>query len=39
VEPRERKSAIEEFQADQGIKLSGELDDATKAKIAEIHGC
>jgi N-acetylmuramoyl-L-alanine amidase len=39
VEPRERKSAIEEFQADQGMKLSGELDDATKAKIAEIHGC
>ena len=39
AEPRERRSAIEEFQADNKLTLSGELDDATRAKLEEIHGC
>jgi hypothetical protein len=36
---RERRAAIEEFQCDQGLALSGALDEDTKAKIEEVHGC
>jgi hypothetical protein len=39
AEPRERRAAIEEFQFDQGLTLSGTLDDDTKKKIEEIYGC
>lgn len=39
AEAREVRSAVEEFQCDQNLKLTGALDDATKAKIAEVHGC
>lgn len=39
AEEREQRSAIEEFQKDQAMALTGRLDDATRAKIAEIHGC
>jgi hypothetical protein len=35
---RERRAAIEEFQFDQGLTLSGKLDDDTKKKLEEIHG-
>ncbi len=31
--------AIEEFQCDYKIKITGEFDDATKAKLKEVHGC
>jgi hypothetical protein len=34
-----QKAAIEEFQHDNGVTLSGEADDATKSKLTEIHGC
>ncbi len=30
--------ALEEFQCDYGLKESGEFDNATKAKLEEIHG-
>jgi hypothetical protein len=39
LDARERRSAIEEFQRDQGLKLTGELDDDTKAKIEDVYGC
>lgn len=39
ADDRERRSAVEEFQADQGVQITGKLDDATKSKIAEIYGC
>jgi hypothetical protein len=31
--------AIEEFQCDQDVKVSGKLDDSTKAKLKQVHGC
>lgn len=31
--------AIEEFQCDHGLKISGQPDAATLAKLKEIHGC
>ncbi len=31
--------AIEEFQLDYKIKVTGELDDTTKSKLKEAHGC
>jgi len=34
----ELKSALEEFQCDQKIDITGENDDATQGKILEIHG-
>jgi len=39
ADERERRSAVEEFQADHDVALSGQLDDATRAKLIEIHGC
>lgn len=39
LDERERRSAIEEFQHDQGLTLTGQLDDDTKAKIEEVYGC
>jgi N-acetylmuramoyl-L-alanine amidase len=37
--PDEDHIALEDFQADQGLPITGELDDATRAKIAKAHGC
>jgi hypothetical protein len=34
----ELRSAIEEFQCDQGVKVTGEQDATTRAKLLEIHG-
>jgi len=31
--------ALQDFQAEYKIKLSGQLDDATKAKLVEVYGC
>jgi hypothetical protein len=39
ADARERRAALEEFQLDQGLTLTGELDDATRAKIEEVYGC
>lgn len=36
---RLQANAVEEFQCDHGMRVTGLLDDATKAKIQEIHGC
>lgn len=33
------RQAIEEFQCDQGLKVTGDLDDATKTKLKALHGC
>ena len=35
----ERRSAIEEFQHDYGLPVTGDLDESTTAKLEEIHGC
>jgi N-acetylmuramoyl-L-alanine amidase len=32
------RADIEEFQCDHDLKVTGELDDATKAKLKEVHG-
>lgn len=32
------RSAVEEFQCDQGMKVTGECDGATQAKLLEVHG-
>jgi hypothetical protein len=34
----ELRSALEEFQCDYGLQLTGEEDDATKAKLLEVFG-
>lgn len=39
ADDREQRSAIEEFQADQSLSVTGHLDDGTRTKIAEIYGC
>jgi hypothetical protein len=31
--------ALQDFQAEYKIKLSGQLDDATKAKLVDVYGC
>lgn len=33
------RSAVEEFQCDQGIPVTGVFDAATQAKLLEAHGC
>lgn len=33
------ESAIEEFQCEQGLPVTGECDSATQAKLQEMHGC
>jgi N-acetylmuramoyl-L-alanine amidase len=33
------RNAIEEFQCDYGLKVTGELDNATRAKLKDQHGC
>jgi N-acetylmuramoyl-L-alanine amidase len=38
TDPHELQSDIEEFQCDFGLKVTGELDGPTKAKLKEIHG-
>lgn len=35
----ELRSAIEEFQCDHGLKVSGIFDAATKDKLREVYGC
>ena len=33
------KSAIEEFQCDNGLTVDGDCGPGTQAKLKEIHGC
>ncbi|MEP7119801.1 MAG: peptidoglycan-binding domain-containing protein [Byssovorax sp.] len=35
----ELRAAIEEFQLDGGLGVTGEMDDATQARLRELHGC
>jgi N-acetylmuramoyl-L-alanine amidase len=35
----ELRAAIEEFQFDNSLSVTGEMDSATQAKLEEIHGC
>jgi hypothetical protein len=35
----ELRLALQEFQADHELPFTGELDDATRAKLADVHGC
>jgi hypothetical protein len=39
IRDRELQSAIEEFQCDNGIPLSGVMDDATISALRDVHGC
>lgn len=39
VDEAELRAAIEEFQCDQGLDLTGECDGPTRAKLEEVHGC
>lgn len=39
VDEAELSAAISEFQCDQKLKITGECDSATRAKLEEIHGC
>jgi hypothetical protein len=38
-DPAALREAVEEFQCDFKIKITGEPDDATRAKLKEVHGC
>ncbi len=40
-DPQDRaiRSAVEEFQCDQGLTVTGDMDPATQKKLAEAHGC
>lgn len=35
----ELRIALEDFQQQAGLDVTGEIDDATKAKLLKIHGC
>jgi len=37
--PEALKSAIEEFQCDQNLKVTGVCDATTQSKLKEVHGC
>ena len=38
-ERAERRGAIEEFQLENGLKVTGELDDATGSRLEAVYGC
>lgn len=33
------RSAVEEFQCDQGLAVTGEMDATTRSKLRQVHGC
>ena len=37
--PLQFRSAVEEFQCDQGMKVTGDMDAATRARLEKVHGC
>ena len=39
IDEMELRSAIEEFQCDQELEVTGECDAETQAKLEEVHGC
>lgn len=39
IRTRELQAAIEEFQCDQGLPLTGAMDDATVSALRDVHGC
>lgn len=39
VDPLQFRSAVEEFQCDNGLDVTGECDATTQAKLKEIHEC
>ena len=38
-DPDRFKSAVEEFQCDNGLKVDGVCDAATQSKLKQVHGC
>jgi Putative peptidoglycan binding domain len=38
TEPQTRQTAIEEFEVDNGLPVTGEISGATLAKLVEVHG-
>jgi LysM repeat protein len=38
-DPESFRSAVEEFQCDNGIKVTGVCDGATQSKLESVHGC
>ncbi|MEM6992603.1 MAG: peptidoglycan-binding domain-containing protein, partial [Myxococcota bacterium] len=38
ADPYALRSAVEEFQCNQGLPVDGELSDATRAKLLDVHG-
>jgi hypothetical protein len=37
--PDEWRWALEEFQCDHGVRITGEADEATRNKLKSVHGC
>jgi hypothetical protein len=37
--PEQFRSAVEEFQCDQGMKVTGDCDSATQRRLQKVHGC
>ena len=37
--PEQFRSAVEEFQCDQGMKVTGNCDSGTRARLKKVHGC
>lgn len=35
----ELRAAVEEFQCDEGLRVTGEVDGSTRTKLREVHGC
>ena len=38
-DPERFRSAVEEFQCDQDMDVTGDCDDATQAQLKSVHGC
>jgi hypothetical protein len=39
VDPEEFKSAVEEFQCENGLRVDGKIGPQTQAKLKTVHGC
>ena len=37
--PEQFRSAVEEFQCDQDMKVTGDCDSTTQARLKKAHGC
>jgi len=38
-DPERFRSAVEEFQCDQDMDVTGDCDDATQSQLRSAHGC